>query len=34
MVEQLPEVLRGSGWRGTKGKNQDNYNSILNKMQF
>ena len=31
---RLPEGVRGAEWRGAKGKNWDNYNSIINKILF
>ena len=34
MVWGLPEGVGGAGWRGTKGENQDNCNSILIKIYF
>ena len=34
MVGGRPEGVRGAGGRGEKGKNQDNYTSIINKINF
>ena len=28
----IPEGVGGAGWRGQRGKNWDNYNSIINKI--
>ena len=30
----MPEGIGGTGWRGAKGENQDNYNSLINKIQL
>ena len=29
-----PEVVGGAGWRGAKGMNLDNYNSLINNIQL
>ena len=34
MVGGLPEGVEGAGWRGAKGKNLDNCNGVINKMQL
>ena len=33
-VGGLLEGVGCAGWRGAKGENQDNYSSIINKIQF
>ena len=33
MVGGLPEGVGGAGWRGERGKNRDNCNSIINKIK-
>ena len=30
----MPEGVGGAGWRSQRGKNQDNSNSIINKIKF